>query len=200
MARSVVLIMPAEYAGKKRPIALPPLNMLYLASHLKHRGFDVTVFDQQVDLASPNEYAELVAERSPDLVGMTSYTPGVANALQVARAIKAKTPDIPIVMGGDDSIPIPVLAAYHEHGPITILQLDAHIDWRDEVAGETQGLSSNMRRASEMNWVENIIQVGARGVDLVPHQIGNARPGEQTMRQIDALGRVGQHHSVMNAG
>lgn len=100
MARSVVLIMPAEYAGKKRPIALPPLNMLYLASHLKHRGIDVTIFDQQVDMASPNEYAELVAERSPDLVGITSYTPGVANALQVARAIKAKTPDIPIVMGG----------------------------------------------------------------------------------------------------
>ena len=71
---------------------------------------------------------------------------------------------VPLVLGGDDSIPIPVLAAYREHGPLTILQFDAHIDWRDEVSGETQGLSSNMRRASEMGWVENIIQVGARGI------------------------------------
>ena len=71
---------------------------------------------------------------------------------------------VPLVLGGDDSIPIPVLAAYREHGPLTILQLDAHIDWRDDVGGETQGLSSNMRRASEMGWVENIIQVGARGI------------------------------------
>jgi len=71
---------------------------------------------------------------------------------------------VPLVLGGDDSIPIPVLAAYREHGPLTILQFDAHIDWRDSVGGEKQGLSSNMRRASEMGWVENIIQVGARGI------------------------------------
>ena len=71
---------------------------------------------------------------------------------------------VPLVLGGDDSIPIPVLQAYREHGPLTVLQFDAHIDWRDEVADETLGLSSNMRRASEMGWVENIIQVGARGI------------------------------------
>ncbi len=100
MTRSVVLIMPAEYAGKSRPIALPPLNMLYLASYLKSKGIDVTVFDQQVDLSAPNEYADIIADRAPDLVGITSYTPGVANALQVARAIRARTPKIPIVMGG----------------------------------------------------------------------------------------------------
>lgn len=70
---------------------------------------------------------------------------------------------VPVVLGGDDSIPIPVLQAYEDHGPVTILQLDAHIDWRDEVQEEKMGLSSNMRRASEMGWVENIIQVGARG-------------------------------------
>ena len=79
---------------------------------------------------------------------------------------------VPLVIGGDDSIPIPVLSAYREHGPLTILQFDAHIDWRDEVGGETLGLSSNMRRASEMGWVENIIQVGARG-------IGSARPRDR---------------------
>ncbi|MGI9316214.1 MAG: arginase family protein [bacterium] len=76
---------------------------------------------------------------------------------------------VPIVLGGDDSIPIPVLQAYEDHGPITVFQFDAHIDWRDQVAGEKMGLSSNMRRASEMDWVKNIIQVGARG-------IGSARP------------------------
>ena len=79
---------------------------------------------------------------------------------------------VPLVLGGDDSIPIPILAAYRDHGPLTILQFDAHIDWRDNVSGETQGLSSNMRRASEMDWVENIIQVGARG-------IGSARPQDR---------------------
>jgi agmatinase len=79
---------------------------------------------------------------------------------------------VPLLLGGDDSIPIPILQAYVSHGPITILQLDAHIDWRDNVNGESMGLSSNMRRASEMGWVENIVQVGARG-------IGSARPSDR---------------------
>ena len=89
----------------------------------------------------------------------------------VAQILAANA--IPLVLGGDDSVPIPVLQAFQNQGPLTILQLDAHIDWRDEVSGETLGLSSNMRRASEMGWVENIIQVGARG-------IGSARPQDRS--------------------
>ena len=78
---------------------------------------------------------------------------------------------VPIVLGGDDSVPIPVLQAYEDRGPLTVLQIDAHIDWRDVVNGERHGLSSNMRRASEMGWVDNIIQVGMR-------HVGSARRGE----------------------
>ena len=71
---------------------------------------------------------------------------------------------IPVLIGGDDSIPIPMLQALASRGPLTILQIDAHIDWRKEHMGEVMGLSSTMRRASEMDHVERIIQVGARGV------------------------------------
>ena len=69
---------------------------------------------------------------------------------------------IPIVLGGDDSVPIPVFQAFEGRGEFTVLQVDAHIDWRDEVGGERYGLSSTMRRASEMPWVKRIVQVGAR--------------------------------------
>ncbi len=77
----------------------------------------------------------------------------------------------PIVLGGDDSVPIPVLQAFEGRGPLTVVQIDAHIDWREEVDGERWGLSSTMRRASEMPHVERIVQVGARA-------IGSARPGD----------------------
>jgi agmatinase len=70
---------------------------------------------------------------------------------------------VPVVMGGDDSVPIPLFHAFEGRGPFTVLQVDAHIDWRDEVQGLKLGLSSTMRRASEMGWIEKIIQVGARG-------------------------------------
>ena len=78
---------------------------------------------------------------------------------------------IPVVLGGDDSVPIPVFQAFKDRGPFTVLQIDAHIDWRDEVDGERMGLSSNMRRASEMGWIDTIVQVGARGM-------GSARPSD----------------------
>ncbi len=71
---------------------------------------------------------------------------------------------IPIVLGGDDSVPIPVFRAYQDHGPLTLIQIDAHLDWRHEINGITEGPSSTMRRASEMPWINRLIQVGMRGV------------------------------------
>ena len=71
---------------------------------------------------------------------------------------------IPVMMGGDDSTPIPFMESLAPLGPLTIIQIDAHIDWRDERYGETLGFSSTMRRASELDHVENIIQVGIRGL------------------------------------
>ena len=79
---------------------------------------------------------------------------------------------VPFLIGGDDSLPIPMFEAYGARArTYTVLQIDAHIDWRDEVQGERLGLSSSMRRASEMAHVERIIQLGSRG-------LGSARPGE----------------------
>jgi len=79
---------------------------------------------------------------------------------------------VPVLLGGDDSVQIPMLEAYGaRERRYTILQIDAHIDFRDSVEGERLGLSSTMRRASEMAHVERIVQVGARG-------IGSARAGD----------------------
>ncbi|MFS8110454.1 agmatinase [Rhizobium jaguaris] len=84
--------------------------------------------------------------------------------------IEAKTrevlalPAVPVLLGGDDSVVIPFLAGFADHGPVWVLQIDAHIDWRDDLHGERHGYSSPMRRASEMPHVAGIVQVGLRGV------------------------------------
>lgn len=88
---------------------------------------------------------------------------------------------VPILLGGDDSVPIPFLAGFAGHGPIWVLQIDAHIDWRDEVLGERYGYSNPMRRASEMAHVAGIVQVGIRSV-------GSAR-----LAEIEAAQRYGSH-------
>jgi agmatinase len=68
-----------------------------------------------------------------------------------------------IALGGEDSIPTPMLQGLSSYEDVTVLQIDAHMDWRDENFGERWGLSSGMRRASEMPYVKDIVQVGTRG-------------------------------------
>lgn len=87
----------------------------------------------------------------------------------------------PILIGGDCSVTIPFLDAFSNHGPVWVLQIDAHIDWRDEIHGERHGYSSPMRRASEMAHVAGMVQVGLRSV-------GSAR-----MAEIEAARAYGSH-------
>jgi agmatinase len=68
----------------------------------------------------------------------------------------------PVVLGGDHGVPIPVLRALDGHGPVTLIQVDAHIDWRDEVDGVKEGYSSPIRRAAEMSHIAGIYQIGIR--------------------------------------
>ena len=63
---------------------------------------------------------------------------------------------MPIILGGDHAIPIPVFRALENHGPITLIQVDAHIDWRDVFHGVSQGLSSVIRRGSEIDHINEI--------------------------------------------
>lgn len=92
-------------------------------------------------------------------------------AEQAARKIIGVNATI-ITLGGDHGVPIPVMRALEEHGSqITLVHVDAHLDWRHEVNGEAEGYSSPIRRASEMPWFDKIVQIGIRG-------IGSARKGE----------------------
>ncbi len=96
----------------------------------------------------------------------TSPDDGAANRAKIESAVRTilAAGAVPVVLGGDDSVPIPMFQAFEGQGPLTVLQLDAHIDWRDEVGGVRHGFSSTMRRASELPFIERIVQVGARGV------------------------------------
>ena len=84
---------------------------------------------------------------------------------------------LPIVIGGDHAIPIPVLRAYEGRGPITLVQIDAHIDWREDVGGVREGLSSPIRRASEMSHIDKIFQIGIRAQGSARYRGGGGGAG-----------------------
>jgi agmatinase len=96
----------------------------------------------------------------------TSSRDAEGNRARITRATRLvlDAGAVPIVLGGDDSVPIPVLAAYEGHGPLTILQVDAHVDWADVIQGNPYGYGSTMRRAAEYPWVARMVQVGIRGL------------------------------------
>ena len=106
-----------------------------------------------------------------DVPGNPVDGPGNSAATTAAVTAILERGAVPVCIGGDDSVPIPILRAYTGRGPITVLQVDAHLDFRDEVHGVREGYSSPMRRASEMDHVTRIVQVGLRGV-------GSARPSD----------------------
>ena len=69
---------------------------------------------------------------------------------------------IPVSIGGDDGVTNPVIRGLDNLSDITLVQIDAHLDWRDERFGETDGYSSPMRRASELSHISSIHQIGIR--------------------------------------
>ena len=87
------------------------------------------------------------------------------------------------------------LEAFEAKGPIDILQIDAHIDWRDSIDGEAKGYSSTMIRASENKFVRSITQIGMRGVGSAREQeVAKAQEwGAKliTVRQVREMGVAG---------
>ena len=84
-------------------------------------------------------------------------------AEQAVREIIAHNA-IPIILGGDHGIPIPVMRALDLYDNVTLVHVDAHIDWRDDVNGVHDGYSSPIRRASELAHISQIFQIGMRSV------------------------------------
>ena len=96
----------------------------------------------------------------------TDAADAAGNCRRIEEAIRTilAAGAVPILLGGDDSVPIPMLRAFEGHGPLTILQIDAHVDWGDVIQGNPVGYGSTMRRAAEFPWVTGMVQVGIRGL------------------------------------
>ena len=111
-----------------------------------------------------------------DLPTDASDTEG--NCARITEAVAAilQAGAVPVVLGGDDSVPIPVLRAYQGRDPLTVVQVDGHVDWGDVIKANPNGYGSTMRRAAEMPWVTNMVQVGIGGLGSgTADQIADAR-------------------------
>ena len=73
---------------------------------------------------------------------------------------------MPLAMGGDHSITLPILRAMAKrHGPVALIHVDAHADVNDEMFGEKETHGTVFRRAYEEGLIrpEKTYQIGIRG-------------------------------------
>ncbi|MHA6261690.1 agmatinase [Arenibacterium sp. CAU 1754] len=85
---------------------------------------------------------------------------------------------IPMALGGDHSITLPILRAIaRKHGPVALVHVDAHADVNDEMFGEKETHGTVFRRAHEEGLIQadKVYQVGLRGTGYAASDFSEAQ-------------------------
>lgn len=79
----------------------------------------------------------------------------------------------PIAVGGDHTIPLPILRGIASHRPVGVLHFDAHADVMDTLCGDHINHATFMRRSVEEGLIDpkRVVQVGLRGSRFTPDDI-----------------------------
>ena len=95
MDKKVLLFFPSYRSIE----AAPPLALLALAPIAEQRGLKVDIIDSTVQ---PDFRERIVQQLDNALcVGISIVTgPMIVEAIEVAKAVKAARPDIPVILGG----------------------------------------------------------------------------------------------------
>ena len=135
-------------------------------------------FDTGTDPASALPQQRLDLGNVPWSTPYDDYSAAITERLRHLWRQRAQV----LILGGDHGITIPVLDALDAASePVHILQIDAHLDWREDVDGVRRGYSSPLRWASTRPAVAGITQVGLRA-------IGSAR-----RQEVEAARAYGSH-------
>ncbi|QDI75552.1 MULTISPECIES: agmatinase [Leisingera] len=85
---------------------------------------------------------------------------------------------IPVAMGGDHSITLPILRAIaKKYGPVALVHVDAHADVNDEMFGERETHGTVFRRAYEEGLIvpDKTYQIGIRGTGYAATDFSEAQ-------------------------
>jgi guanidinopropionase len=79
----------------------------------------------------------------------------------------------PISIGGDHTVPLPILRAIAKDEPVGLLQIDSHTDIFDDFMGTKTNHATFVRRAIEERLLDprKIVQIGLRGTRYGPDDI-----------------------------
>lgn len=95
-SKKVALIQPIVELGKSLRIQKSPTSIQVLSARLKQEGYNVEMFHRPVESAL---YEEIFAF-DPDYIGISTMTVNFPAGQRIAREIRKRKPDIPIILGG----------------------------------------------------------------------------------------------------
>lgn len=79
----------------------PPLGILYVGTFLaRHSEHDVLVLDAQVESWDADRLVDEILRHDPDVVGITAWTDFWYDGFTTAQRLKARAPNVHVVIGG----------------------------------------------------------------------------------------------------
>ena len=98
----VMLVLPPSRFATKEILGItsPPLGLAYLASSLENEGYKVKIIDAPTLNWKMDDVQLEIENFKPQLVGITSTTPTIYDAYEVAEITKKIDLEITVVVGG----------------------------------------------------------------------------------------------------
>ena len=84
----------------KKASVWPPINLAYLAAIAENRGYEVKIIAGEAEDIPINGMISRTAMFKTDIIGLTATTPFFHVVVELAKSLKQKFSEIPIVIGG----------------------------------------------------------------------------------------------------
>lgn len=104
----------------------------------------------------------------------------------------------PITIGGDHTIPTPILRSIARDEPVGIVQIDSHADTLDELCGSKVNHATFMRRGLEEGLIDprRVVQLGLRGSRFSAEDIAFGYEAGFTIITFDEYEEMGRNAAI----
>lgn len=101
---NVKILLAYPYCLEKRSheenVAAVPIGLYFVAALLRENGYDTEVVNWQLQDRSPQAVRAFLAEKKPDVLGLTILQANRLGGLEIAAAAKELNPMVHVVLGG----------------------------------------------------------------------------------------------------
>lgn len=161
-----------------------PMGLLYIATYAKAKHgsrFQIEILDAQVERMGYDRIREYIKKTKPDIVGISSMTFLVIDALKVAKITKEVNPDTHVVVGGTHPTIYPEEMAAQPvidsivlgEGEITFSELLGALDEQkplDEINGVGFRINGRVKINPPRNFIKDLDSLPFPDRDLIPYK------------------------------